>query len=323
LIVCPGGDILQAQDKSTAEIQNRFTHVVVQLPDREHGAYQGTRFDWSGIVESIQFAGHEYIGKWHDVSDPKVHDAVTGPAEEFLINDSALGYADTKPGEVFPRIGIGTVRKPNGESVYRRYSTYDIVDPGTWSIHRAKDRIESTHQLTAPNGYAYLYRKTLRIKERSVLEIAHSLKNTGQKVIETSQYSHNFFPMGGQIVGPDVTVRFGFPATASSPLKYGAEIKNQAITYAQELQPHQTAASDIVGFDRTPKSYDIRVENRRTGTGVHITGDQAIEMLHFWSIRTVACPEPYVHIRVEPGREAHWTLQYEFYTLDAAVKAKQ
>ena len=25
-------------------------------------SYSGTRFDWSGIISSIQFAGHEYVG---------------------------------------------------------------------------------------------------------------------------------------------------------------------------------------------------------------------------------------------------------------------
>ena len=53
--------------------------------------------------------------------------------EEFLSNDAGLGYADTKAGETFIRIGVGAVRKPD-EKAYRRFATYDIVDPGKRSL---------------------------------------------------------------------------------------------------------------------------------------------------------------------------------------------
>jgi hypothetical protein len=33
------------------------------------------------------------------------------------------------------------------------------------------------------------------------------------------------------------------------------------------------------------------------------------------SIRTTLCPEPYIRMRVEPGREAKWRIDYQFYTL--------
>jgi hypothetical protein len=45
-------------------------------------------------------------------------------------------------------------------------------------------------------------------------------------------------------------------------------------------------------------------------------GRPALEKLVFWSIRTTACPEPYVKLRVEPGREEAWTLRYELYELE-------
>jgi hypothetical protein len=96
-------------------------------------------------------------------------------------------------------------------------------------------------------------------------------------------------------------------------MKYGARIQNHEITYARELEEKQAASADISGFGPEAKDYDIRVENHRLGTGVHIMGDQPLEKLHFWSIRTVASPEPYVRLTVPPGREARWTIRYEFY----------
>src|SRR5229473_1105614 len=49
--------------------------------------------------------------------------------------------SDRKPGRTFVRIGIGTVRKPD-EAAYRPFETYEIVDPGKWTIHKHQDRIE-------------------------------------------------------------------------------------------------------------------------------------------------------------------------------------
>ena len=308
--------VLCAQDYPKAEISNGLVRAEIQLPDPERGSYRGTRFDWSGIVSSLQFAGHQFFGNWHDNRDPKIHDAVTGPAEEFLTGDeSALGYDEAKPGETFVRIGIGVIRKPD-EKAYRRYATYDIEDHGKWTIHKKKDSVEFVHQLSSPDGYAYEYRKTLRLaKGKPQLEVEHSLKNTGRKTIDTSQYSHNFIVIDQQVIGPDTSVRFPFTPKAERELKFGGEIRGQEITYSRELDKGQTSSSLLQGFSEDAKDYDIRVENRKAGAGVRITGDRPLTKINYWSVRAVASPEPYIHVRIEPGAESHWTLRYTFYTL--------
>src|SRR5271169_5089953 len=112
-----------------AEISNSQIHAKLYLPDPQSGYYRATRFDWSGVVSSLQWNGHEYFGKWFDRYDPKIHDSITGPVEEFL----ALGYAEASPGATFVKIGVGSLRKP-AEPAYRQFSTYEIVDPGKWTV---------------------------------------------------------------------------------------------------------------------------------------------------------------------------------------------
>ena len=36
------------------------------------------------------------------------------------------------------RIGVGAVRKPE-EAAYQRFATYEIVDPGTWTVSKGAD----------------------------------------------------------------------------------------------------------------------------------------------------------------------------------------
>jgi hypothetical protein len=78
------------------------------LSDPQIGSYRGARFDWSGIISSLQYQGHEYFGQWYKHHDPTIHDAVTEPLMEFRTNDSWLGYEEAKPGDAFVRIGIFT-----------------------------------------------------------------------------------------------------------------------------------------------------------------------------------------------------------------------
>jgi hypothetical protein len=295
------------------EITNGLVTAVVQRPDAENGSYRGTRFDWAGIISDLRFAGHEYVGEWHDVRDPLVHDAVTGPAEEFITNDSALGYNDTPPGGDFPRIGIGAVRKPLGETKYQRFATYEIVNHGVWTIKQAENSITFRQVLDMRDGYAYDYTKTLLlVRGKPELQVVHILRNIGTKSIETSQYSHNFFVLDHQRTGPEVALSFGFTPVADHPMKFGAQVKGNQIVFTQELEPRQTTSADILGFGDTSADYNITLVNKRAGTSVHIRGDHSLEKLYFWAISTVACIEPYIHLSLPPRGKAMWRITYTF-----------
>lgn len=302
---------LAAPQFPEAEISNSTVRATLYLPDAQAGYYRGTRFDWSGVIASLKWNGHEYFGQWFDRHDPKIHDAITGPVEEFLTGESGLGYTETKVGESFVRIGVGAVRKPV-EPAYRRFETYDIVDPGKWTVNRGKDRIEFVHELGDTAGYAYTYRKIVRLlKDSLVLE--HRLKNTGRKAITTSVYNHNFFTMDRQPTGPDIVVRFPFVPRAARPLNDLAEIRGNDVKFLREFAKGQTVFTEVEGFGATAKDYDFRIENRKTGAGVRITGDRPLQKVYFWTAHLTTCPEPYIDVSVEPGKESSWRITYQFY----------
>jgi hypothetical protein len=307
---------LRAEDFPEAEISNRVIRAKFYLPDPNHGYYRGTRFEWSGVIHSLQYDGHEYFGVWFPRYDPKLHDAITGPVEEFRTGDASVGYTEAKPGETFVRIGVGTLRKPE-EPAYRVFGTYEIVDPGKWTVKTARDRIEFVHTLTHPAGYAYTYTKIVRLeKDRPEMVIEHRLKNTGKLPIETSQYNHNFFVIDGQPTGPDAVVLFAFEPRATRNLGDKAQVTGKQLTYLRELRPGgESVFTELEGFGTTAADYDFRIEHRKAGAGVHFTGDRPLSKVVFWSIRTTLCPEPYIDIRVAPGEETGWKIRYEFYTL--------
>jgi hypothetical protein len=302
-----------AADPPQADISNGSIRAKLYLPDALAGYYRATRFDWSGVIAGLEWDGHTYFGKWFDRYDPKSNDSISGPVEEFQTNGSALGYDEAKAGETFVKIGVGALQKPD-EPRYRQYSTYEIADNGKWTVSRGADWIEFAQELTAPSGYAYVYRKVVRLaKDKPVMTLEHSLKNTGRKPIETSVYEHNFYMLDGQPTGPDVLVAFDFPVSALADLRGLAEIRGSDLRFSRELQRGDTVFSELRGYGDSAKDYDIRVENRKTGAGVHQTGDRPISKLVFWSIRTTVCPEAYITMRLEPGQESTWRIRYEFY----------
>ena len=150
--------------------------------------------------------------------------------------------------------------------------------------------------------------------------IEHSLKNTGQKVIETTQYNHNFFVIDHEVVGPEISIKFAFTPVPTRGFNDRAEVRGKEIIFPRELQGKNGVFSELEGTKNDVKDYDFRIENLKTRAGVHITSDQPLERVNFWAISTVASAEPYIHLRIDPGKQSQWTIRYDFYTLPPAQK---
>ncbi|MBM3763231.1 MAG: hypothetical protein FJW36_23690 [Acidobacteria bacterium] len=297
-----------------ATVTNGKLKAVFHLPDAKTGSYRGSRFDWSGVVKSLTFGKHEYFGVWYEKHDPLHHDAITGPVEEFLSGDEALGYGEAKVGGTFVRIGIGAMRKASDRK-FERFGRYELVDAGKWKVSVGKDRVRFVQDLMdAGSGYGYRYEKTVRLgKGTPEMWIEHRLKNTGKKKIVTDTYNHNFFVIDGEPTGPNLRVGFGFDAVAKSQLEPLAGLSGRKLEYREELRRGQTVMSEITGFGGQAKDYAFEVENLKTGAGVRFSGDRPLSKVIFWSIRSVLSPEPYLSMSIAPGESFSWRIRYELF----------
>jgi hypothetical protein len=295
------------------EITNGIIQAKLYLPDASSGYYRGTRFDWSGVVPSLEYKGHSYFGVWNAAPyDPKLHDAITGPVEEF----TPLNFDDAKAGEQFVKIGVGVLVKPDDKK-YSFATNYEVKNQGKWTVKKHKDRVEFTHELKDETGYAYIYTKTLRlVKDKPQLVLEHSLKNKGTKDIATSTYNHNFFMIDKEPSNQNIRIKFPFDVTGEGK-GFGTIInaKDKTLSYTREVvKGDQVFSSGLQGFGPTAKDYDIRIENIKTNAGVRITADQPLEKLVYWACPTTSCPEPYIKLTAKPGQEIKWNINYEFYT---------
>jgi hypothetical protein len=306
--------VASGADFPHAEISNREIHAKLLLPNADTGYYRGSRFDWSGVIESLTYKGHNYFGKWFARYSPTQHDAIMGPVEEFRSEDGALGYNDTKPGDYFMKIGVGILQKPD-DGKYNFARPYRIVTLGKRVVRPEADRVVFLHELSDGNGYSYTYQKTVRLaRNKPELILEHSLKNTGRRVIDTSVYDHDFFMLDGEPTGPNIRVRFAFRPKAETDFNDKAEWRGNELVYKRELAPRgDSVASWLTGFGLTAKDNDFVVEDTKTGAAVRQTGNQPLSQLNFWSIHTTVCPEAYIHMRIEPGRTFKWKIVYQFY----------
>lgn len=328
----PGAWMSQSEGRAAADpaypaavISNGPIRAVVYLPDAQRGFYRSTRFDWSGIIASLEYAGHKYYGPWFTKSEPAVRDfvyrdadivagaqsSVVGPAEEF---PRPQGFEVAPAGGTFLKIGVGVLRK-GSEPTYSPYTNYDVVNPGTWTARPTADSVTFVQELTdASSGYGYVYRKTVRlVNGRPEMVIAHSLENTGRLPLETTQYNHNFLTLDGAPTGPDFAIVLPFRIETTRPPASGmAAIRGNEIAYLKTLEGQERVSFPIQGFGASPTDYDVRVENRRTGAGVRITSDRPLASATLWSIRSVISLEPFVDVTTAPGRTTTWTYTYTY-----------
>lgn len=108
-----------------ASISNGIITVELYLPEKSKGFYRSTRFDWSGVIYKLEYKGHEYFGQWFNDYDPKKHDAICGPVDEF----GAVGYEEAKVGNPFLKIGVGMLIKPD-DAPYSSFKYYKIENSG-------------------------------------------------------------------------------------------------------------------------------------------------------------------------------------------------
>lgn len=294
-----------------AQIANDSVKATLYLPDTATGYYRGTRFDWSGSIASLEYKGHSYFGKWFDQYDPFLHDAITGPVEAF----DPIGYDQAKPGELFVKIGVGSLRKINNEP-YKFFDPYQHVEKGQWAVQKKADQVRFTHVLKDAAGYSYQYEKTVKLtKGKPELVLEHRLKNTGKQPIETAVYNHNFLMIDQQPSGPGFRLQFPFAIKPTDDLKDVLASTSHELRFLRPLQNRESIYTLIEGYSTNASDYDIRVENTKTGAGVRIRSDRPISKLAFWSNPKNLSPEPFTAINVEPGKEFTWKITYEFYTI--------
>jgi hypothetical protein len=327
LLVAP----LSPASSATGQLANTLLQLRFEIPSAA-GSYDGTRFDWSGMIRSLRVQGHEVYGPWFDRIDAATHNNVQrvlpdgtgqvitgiassgqGPSEEFLTEDKALGFDAAPPGGLFLKLGVGVLRRPDGQA-YDRYRAYEIVDRGRWTTRVGKRSVMFRQILSnRATGYGYVYTKTLQIgHDRPVLVMHHRLQNTGTKALDTSVYDHNFFATGRPT---DAAYKFVAPWSITAEALERPDlirVADKSLQFSRTFNPTDMTAVWLKGFNGLPNNYAFRVEDGDTGIGYSVQADRPLDRVMLWAIWTNVSIESFIRLNARPGQEERWTYTYTY-----------
>ncbi len=275
----------------------------LSLHEPGDGAYLGTRFDRSGIFDSLELCGVQMCGRWFERYDPMMHDAVCGPAEEF----APVGFSDARPGDTFFKPGVGLLTRPD-DAPYDRFRLYDVADGGSWSAGADERSVMFSHRIAG----LYEYGKGIVLTGPRSFEIRHSLYS--ECGLSTCVYNHNFFTFGNLSVGPRRTADFPFRPEGSWRARYDCvAFTASGLRFSRSMQKGESVYSgDIHACGETGMPYALTLGE--APYSVHIQGDVPVTHTVFWSNHRIACLEPYNDVTAAPGQTFRWSIKYTFRT---------
>jgi hypothetical protein len=302
--------VFAAMDYPKLNLDNGVIQVAIYLPDAERGYYRGTRFDWSGIIERVDYDGHRFYAPLHTEHNPLGHDSVSGPAEEFAMFHP-MGFAEAEADESFVKIGVGLLAKGDSDE-YQFHGDYRLIRAGEWEIENGPDWVSFDQELEGERGWAYRYRKSIRlVPGKSEFVIEHRLENIGTKTIDINHYNHNFTLIDDVPYGPDYRVEFPFTTEEPVAINNLAWFRTNAIEVDKPLQQDSLWIPVFEGND--PGNYNAAlVRNNKTGAAVEFHGDAPITRMVFWAVERAVCPEPFIDIDLVPGQVREWSSRYRF-----------
>lgn len=290
------------------EIKNNTLKITLHEPDDVKGYYRGTRFDWAGVFESIEYRGCNYAEPWFEKYSPIAHDAVCGPAEEF----SPIGLDEAQVGEPFLKIGVGMLEKMEGE--YDRFKLHCIIDPGVRTLEMTEDSITQGHILESGQGYAYEYFKTVKLTGEDSFRISHRLNNTGSKPLNGDVYNHNFFTLGLLETGTSRQLDFPFKPEGDWRAEYSeVGFTDNGIRFSRTLHKGESVFTGNLheegrGMTGSPNAFVLT--ETRTGRAVSAKCALPMTMAVFWSYHLIACIEPYIDFNIAPGESFAFEIDY-------------
>lgn len=273
--------------------------------------YRGSRFEWAGFITGIKLLRGNHTFCVEESRTPGEGTGGQGLCSEFGIV-KPVGYNEAKAGELFPKLGIGLLTRPD-DAEYQFFREY-AVKPFEVEVRQASNEmIEFVALPRESHGYAVKIVKRISIQNNR-LKIKYELHNTGKKPISTEEYCHNFLGIDDHPVGPDYLLKFPF---AFEPWSDEAETMEDLAFAGADVtwrrQPERPFYFRLPGFDGSEYPWLWELIHQPSGVGVRELSKFPVASAAVWGIEHVISPEMFIEVNVEPGETKMWSRMYEFF----------
>ena len=290
-------------------MQIQSTRLVVDI-DEPGSSYRGTRFDWSGFITQVTLDGqHTFC-----VPEPNIPGAGSGGAglcNEFG-SSSPVGYTDAKPGDCFPKIGIGLLTRREDQT-YSFRNPYDLA-PFTIRVDAKPDAVTYTIDPVECRGYALAYSKRISIVDANLL-IDYRLENVGQKPVQTEEYNHNFVAIDRHTIGRDyrLTIAYDTEYTRKPDILHidGTKITLTRMPATRE----ESFYCRTIPLKETGNGW-WELVHTPSGVGMREQDSFPWSVFALWGTPEVISPEAFVAIDLQPGAVKTWQRAYTFFKRD-------
>lgn len=286
---------------------NKFV-IHIDLP-RE--GYRSARFDWTGKITEVLWKNIPLTGtEKNDGADGYLFGK--GLYNEFGI-DRALGFEEVEIGDWFHKIGIGLLKKTDHQYLFSKDYEIKAAD---FEIKAKEDQL-ILHCRATYNGYAYCLTKEVELHSDS-FTINYRLENQGEKVIQTSEYVHNFMAINDDPIGPTYSLRFPFQI---QPEAFGEYVNpEQAVEIGQDRIDFYKTPSEPFFFSKLGGKQVVEasweLSNHQQQLRIREQGSFPCKQVNLWGCGHVISPELFVELYIEPGESVEWSRRYEVYEMD-------
>lgn len=284
-------------------LSNKNITLQVEAPFEQ---YHFPRFDQTSKITSVHFQGISIAGKERPRDqDNAIHGR--GFYSEFGIQ-AAPGFASTKVGDWFHKIGVGLLKKDG--NTYNFLHPY-AFEPASFSHETALEKLTTVCKSPMVNGIAYTLQKQIALQQNG-FSIVSSLKNTGLKPIATAEYNHNFISLNRASLSHQYRLIFPFLLV---PKKFDELINLERKVHFFKNEVHLEGQPEEPFF-MSNLSANQQVE--ATWTLEHLAHQLTIREhlnhqtnhVNLWGWKHVISPELFHNINIKPGEAATWTRQY-------------
>lgn len=296
------------------ELKNEYLHVRTA----PWNGLQEARFDRTGFITQVTLLSPDHPGgNQHTFCVSENRGGFSGRGGCGICNEFGIkrpvGYNEAAAGQQFPKIGVGLLTKTDDDP-YHFHESYP-VDPFEVEVEKAAEKIRYTVQPRECQGYSMTLVKSVSVRKNR-MTLSYELVNTGSKIIDTEEYTHNFIGINDRPAGPEYMLRFPeaprFLEVESGYTIDLLEIQENSITWKRMpdrpfygvLPPMHTA---LTGW-----SWELTHESSRAGVREYNDFDPAYVAL--WGEGHVISPEVFNRIVIKPGECRRWTRSYEFFT---------
>ncbi|MDD4538203.1 MAG: hypothetical protein PHT80_04250 [Lentisphaeria bacterium] len=279
----------------------------------------GNRFNWGGWIYNISYlpSGRSWLASVNDKNQNWY-----GIPEEF---EETVPMAELEPGRyvfMLPGIGIGegTGRGFRGSLKEVQHAPWTIVEEwrnredDAWQTLAEDDRegprsatgawrLTFTQTIATDYGYACEYRKEMTLYAgESRLHTRRTLRNTGEKIFQTTWFTHGFWGQGAD-KGYDQDSWSSIPVIPPAAAGLGPlRVDSEASDVVSMIPGYHWGA---ISIDQIGETWHA-LGNRATGDVFMNSFDGKLAWWRVWTdAKTYSC-EPFMIINLFPGQTREW-----------------